>query len=104
MFGLQQNFLFDYVVTETAVPLVFRLSPNAASPDEIHGMVFKDWQIKMDMSQGFGNYIICSDPAKKFDGLVFDNFIFNGTKLTSSNWMDLGNFQVDNIIAPEFKK
>lgn len=104
MYGLQQNFLFSDVVTETAVPLVFRLSPNAASPDEIHGMVFKDWQVKMDMSHGFSNYIICSDPERKFDGLVFDNFNFNGIKLTSSNWMSLGNFQVENINAPEFKQ
>jgi hypothetical protein len=103
MYGLQQNFLFDDVVTETAVPLVFRLSPNAASPDEIHGMVFKDWRIKMDMSKGFGNYIICSDPAKKFDGIVFDNFILNDIKLTSPNWMSTGNFEVNNIVAPEFK-
>jgi len=103
MYGLQQNFLFEDVVTETAVPLVFRLSPNAASPDEIHGMVFKDWQVKMDMGDGYSNYIICSDSTKKFDELVFDNFIFNGTKLTSSNWISVGNFQVENIITPEFK-
>ena len=103
MYGLQQNFLFDDVITETAVPLVFRLSPNAASPDEIHGMIFKDWQVKMDMGDGYSNYIICSDSTKKFDGLVFDNFIFNGTKLTPSNWISVGNFQVENIIAPQFK-
>jgi len=82
---------------------VFRLSPNAASPDEIHGMVFKDWQVKMDMGDGYSNYIICSDSTKKFDELVFDNFIFNGTKLTPSNWISVGNFQVENIITPEFK-
>jgi hypothetical protein len=103
MYGLQQNFLFDDVITETAVPLVFRLSPNAASPDEIHGMIFKDWQVKMDMGDGYSNYIICSDSTKKFDELVFDNFIFNGTKLTPSNWISVGNFQVENIITPEFK-
>jgi hypothetical protein len=66
-------------------------------------MVFKDWQVKMDMGDGYSNYIICSDSTKKFDGLVFDNFIFNGTKLTSSNWISVGNFQVENIITPEFK-
>jgi hypothetical protein len=103
MYGLQQNFLIQDLVTETPVPLIFRLSPNPASPDEIHGMVFKNWNIKMDMSNGFSNYIICSDPAKKFDGLVFDNFIFNGIKFTASNWLTLGKFQIQNIVTPDFK-
>jgi hypothetical protein len=103
MFGLQKNFLIDDLVTETPVPIVFNIQPNPASPNEIHGMTFKDWNIKMDMSKGYNNYMICSDPNKKYDGLVFDNFIFNGTKLTESNWISTGRFQVSNVETPEFK-
>jgi len=101
--GLQQNFLIEDLVTETPVPLVFRVSPNPASPNEIHGMTFKNWNIKMDMSKGFNNYIIGPDPQKPFDGIVFDNFLFNGTKFTAANWLTLGNFQVQNVVTPTFK-
>ena len=103
MYGLQQNFLIEDVTTETRVPLIFRISPNAASPDEIHGMIFKNWNVKMDMSTGFSNYIICSDPANPFDGLVFDNFKLNNTLLNDSNWITTGNFQVQNIQPPVFR-
>ena len=103
MYGLQQNFLIEGVKTETPVPLIFRISPNAASPNEIHGMVLKNWNVKMDMSTGFSNYIICSDPTDPFDGLVFDNFKLNDTLLNDSNWITTGNFQVQNIKPPVFK-
>ena len=103
MYGLQKNFLIQDIVTETPVPLIFRLSPNAASPDEIHGMIFKNWNIKMDMSKGFSNYIICSDPANPFDGLVFDTFILNGSQLNSFNRITTGNFKIQNIKPPVFK-
>ncbi len=103
MYGLQQNFLIEDVTTETPVPLIFRISPNAASPDEIHGMAFKNWNVKMDMSKGFSNYIQCSDLAKPFDGFVFDNFILNGVQLNASNWITTGNFQLQNIEPPVFK-
>lgn len=102
-YGLQQNFLIEDLVTETPVPLVFRVSPNAASPNEIHGMTFKNWKIQMDMSKGFSNYLLCSDPSKPFDGLVFDNFLFNGVKFTADNWSALGNFQIQNVSPPEFR-
>ena len=57
----------------------------------------------MDMSKGFNNYIIGPDPQKPFDGIVFDNFLFNGTKFTAANWLTLGNFQVQNVVTPTFK-
>lgn len=102
MLGLQKNWLIEDLVTETAVPLIFRISPNAASPNEIHGLTIKNWNVKMDMSKGFSNYIIASDPLKKFDGLVFDNVNFNGTKLNSSNWISTGKFITQHIEAPDF--
>lgn len=103
MSGLQQNFLIEDLVTETPVSIIFRVSPNLASPNYIHGMVFKNWNVKMNMENGFNNYILGNDPNNKFDGLVFDNFMFNGTKLTSPNWLMLGKFQTGNIEAPVFK-
>jgi len=102
MYGLQQNWLIEDLVTETPVPLIFRISPNPASPDEIHGMVFKNWKVKMDLSKGFSNYLIASDPLHKFDGLVFDHVLFNGTPLTSSNWTATGKFITENIEPPVF--
>jgi hypothetical protein len=102
MYGLQANFVIDDLVTETTVPLIFRISPNAASPNEIHGMVFKNWNVKMDMSNGFNNYLVCADSTHKFDGLVFDHFIFNGATFTSSNWISLARMVVGNIEPPVF--
>lgn len=102
MYGLQKNWLIEDVVTETPVPLIFRISPNAASSNEIHGMVFKNWNVKMDMSKGFSNYIMAPDSLHRFDGLVFDHFIFNGTQLSSSNWISTGKFITQNIEPPLF--
>ncbi len=102
MYGLQKNWWIEDLVTETPVPLIFRISPNAASPNELHGLTFKNWNVKMDMTKGFSNYITAPDPAKKFDGLVFDNVIFNGTKLNSSNWISTGKFITENIDPPIF--
>ena len=103
MYGLQQNFLIEDLVTETPVSIVFRISPNPASPNHIHGMVFKNWNVKMDMEKGFSNYIIGNDPNNKFDGLVFDNFLLNGTKLNATNWSTIGKFVTGNLEIPVFK-
>lgn len=102
MYGLQQNWVIEDLVTETPVPLIFRISPNPASPNHIDGMTFKNWDVKMDMSTGFRNYIVGNDPENKFSGLVFENFQFNGMKLTSSNWKTIGNFITDNLEEPTF--
>lgn len=102
MYGLQKNWLIEDVVTETPVPLIFRISPNGASPNEMHGMVFRNWNVKMDLSKGYSNYIVASDPLHKFDGLVFDHVIFNGAQLSSSNWIVAGKFIIQNIETPVF--
>lgn len=102
MYGNQSNFLIDDLVTETPVPLIFRISPNPASPNDIHGMVFRNWNVKMDLSKGFNNYITGTDAAHQITGIVFDHFIFNGTQLTAANWMTLGHFTTGNLAAPAF--
>jgi len=102
LYGLQRNWIIEDLVTETSVPLIFNITPNPASPNHIDGMVFKNWDVKMDMKTGFNNYIIGNDPENKFSGLVFDNFKFNGTELSSSNWKPVGKFVTDNIEEPAF--
>lgn len=102
MYGFHKNFLIEDVVTETPVPLIFRLSPSSASPDYVHDMVFKNWNVLMNMSIGYHNYIRGTDPNNPYDGIVFDNVIFNNTKLTASNWINTGNFVTGNLVTPEF--
>lgn len=103
MYGLQKDFLIQDLVTETTVPLVFRISPNPASPDEIHGMVFKDWKLKMNLPASFHNYLAGTDPAHPFDGLVFDNVTLNGSKLGSSDWVSRLQIDTANIVTPVFR-
>lgn len=103
MSGSQQNFLIDDLVTETPVPLIFRISPNPASPELIHGMVFKDWNVKQDTTSGFPNYIQGGDPAHPFDGFVFDHFIYNGTQVTADNWLGLMKLDTANLVTPVFQ-
>ncbi|HEX3625978.1 MAG TPA: hypothetical protein VH280_11195 [Verrucomicrobiae bacterium] len=102
MVGSQDSFVIKNVRTETPVPFVFNIRPNPASPDRIHGMTFKNWNIVMEMSRDYPNYIECEDGTNKFDGFVFDNFTFNGAKLTESNWIRAGHFVITNLVRPKF--
>ena len=103
MSGLQSSFVIENLTTETPVPFLFNIRPNPASPDQIHGMTFKNWNVKMDRGRGYPNYITCADSTNPFDGFVFDNFMLNGVKLTASNWMSAGNFVITNLTPPVFK-
>ncbi len=102
MVGSDSSFLIENLVTETPVPFIFNIRPNAASPDRIHGMIFKNWDISVDMSRGYPNYIECASSDEKFDGFTFDNFVLNGTKLSEANWIQEGNFVVTNLVEPKF--
>jgi hypothetical protein len=103
MSGLQSSFVIENLTTETPVPFMFNIRPNPASPDQIHGMTFKNWNVKMDRSSGYPNDIECADPTGPFDGFVFDSFLLNGVKLTASNWISTGNFAITNLAPPVFK-
>lgn len=103
MSSWQRSFLIKNLTTDTLVPFIFNIRPNPASPDQIHGLTLKDWNIKMDRDKSYSNYIEGSDPTNKFDGIVFDNFMLNSVKLMASNWMSAGDFVVKNMVAPEFK-
>ena len=102
MVGSDSSFRIENVVTETPVPFIFNIRPNAASPDRIHGMIFKNWNVSMDMGRGYPNYIECAESNEKFDGFVFDHFVLNGTELSEANWVQAGRFVVTNLVAPRF--
>ena len=102
MSGWQRSFRIENVTTETPVPFIFNLRPNPASPDQIHNLLLKNWNVKMDLGLGFTNYLQCADAAQPFDGFVFDNFELNGVKLTESNWLAAGRFVTTNLVAPRF--
>ena len=55
------------------------------------------------MGTEFKNSIIGNDPDEYFDGFVWDNIVFNGTKLTQGNWLQTTNMTVQNLVTPEFK-
>ena len=102
MSGSHDSFLLEDIITETPVPFIFNIRPNPASPDQIHGMIFKNWNIAMNMTLDYPNYIECAVANNKFDGFEFDNFALNGKVLTESNWIQAGHFVVTNLVAPKF--
>jgi uncharacterized protein YcnI len=57
----------------------------------------------MTMNTNYQNTIIGNDPSEYFDGFVFDNFVFNGTKLTQQNWMQITGLHTEKLKVPEFK-
>jgi hypothetical protein len=101
-YSLQENWLVEDVVTENPVAQIINLRPDDYTPIDIHGLVMKNWNVTMDMSTGFHNFIVGNNPAADFDGFLFDNFVFNGTRLTESNWISAGNFSVDKLEDPGF--
>ena len=103
MSGLQQSFLIQNLSTETPVPFIFNVRPNPGSPDQIRDITFKNWNVRMDMSKGYPNYIECGNSTNMFEGFVFDNFALNGVKLTTANWIKVGRFITRNLHAPTFK-
>ncbi len=98
----QRAFLIEDLVTETPVPFIFNICPNPASPDQMHDITFKNWHVKMNMSQGWSNCIESGNATSPFDGFVFDNVVLNGVKLTESNWIKMGHFEINNMATPAF--
>jgi hypothetical protein len=100
--GLQQNWLIEDVVTENPLPVIFGITPDDYSHNHIHHLIFRNWNVKMDMASGFQNRIAGNDPDEFFDGFVMDRFIFNGTLLTGSNWIEVTGLYVENLALPVF--
>jgi hypothetical protein len=101
-YGLQQNWLIEDIVTETPIPVVFNITPDEFTFNHIHNLTLKNWDVKMTMNTNYQNMIIGNDPDEHFDGFVFDNFIFNGTELTESNWIDITESVTENLVIPVF--
>ena len=101
--GLQKDWLIEDVVTENPVPVIFNVTPDPFSPNHIHNLTMKNWNVSMTMGTEFQNIIIGNDPNEYFDGFVFDNFVFNGIKLTKSNWLQTTGLITERLHEPEFK-
>ena len=101
-YGLQQDWLIEDVVTENPIPVIFGITPDDFSFNHIHNLTLKDWNVSMTMNTDYQNMIIGNDPDEYFDGFVFDNFMFNGTRLTASNWLDSTGLITERLAAPTF--
>ena len=101
--GVQQNWLIEDVVTETPIPVVYNIAPDDCSPNHIHELTLKNWDVEMTMGGAYQNMIVGNVPNAYFDGFVFDNFRFNGTKLTGENWLGVTGTMVTNLETPQFR-
>jgi hypothetical protein len=101
--GLQKDWIIEDVVTENPVPVIFNIAPDPFSPNHIHNLVLKNWKVNMTMDTNYRNMIIANDPGEYFDGFVFENVTFNGTRLTQQNWLQVTGMMTENLKVPEFK-
>ncbi len=101
--GYHSNWLIEDVVTETPIPIIFNITPDEFSSNPIHGLTLINWNVKMTMDTQYQNMIIGNDPDEYFDGFVFDNVVFNETKLDGTNWLNVTNLLTEKLVVPEFK-
>jgi hypothetical protein len=100
---LIENWLIENVVCETAIPLIWNITPDSYSACHIKGLKMKNWNVKMYMDQGFINRIKGGDPAVFFTGFVFDSVIFNNVLLTNtSEWIKITGMQAGFLDTPQF--
>lgn len=99
-YSLESNWLIEDVITETEIPVVFGITPDPFTPNDIHGLTLKNWNVKMTMGTSYQNAIKGNNPAAFFDGFVFDNFVFNNTLLTKSNWHSVTVMDDSNLVTP----
>jgi len=103
LYGLQKDWLIEDLVTESPVAVVFNLTPDAFTPNHIHGLTIKNWNVTMVMETNYRNMIIGNDLDQNFDGFVFDRVTFNGIMLTESNWLNVTGIFTDRLENPVFK-
>jgi hypothetical protein len=101
--GAQSDFIFENITVEHPVSHIFRLSPQGDTPNPIENFVFKNWNLKMDMSQNKTNYLEGAMPTSPLKGIVFDQVKINGTLLTADNYVEVGRFSVKNCEPITFK-
>ncbi|MFV0266719.1 MAG: T9SS type A sorting domain-containing protein [Draconibacterium sp.] len=96
---LLENWLIEDVVTETAIPLIWNITPDPYTHCHIHGLTMKDWTVFKDNSLGFVNEIKGEDPNDFFSGFVFDNVRFNNGLLTNENRIASGEMDNGNWVS-----
>jgi hypothetical protein len=101
--GYHKNWLIEDVVTETPVQSVFNITPDKFSTSTLEGLTLRNWNVKMNINGNFQNKIIGNNPNNPFEGIVFDNVIFNGTKLDESNWKTITNMPLEGVEPIIFK-
>lgn len=101
--GYHKNWLIEDVVTETPVQSVFNIAPDQYSTSTLEGLTLRNWNVKMNIGGNFQNRIIGNNPNNYFKGVVFDNFIFNDTKLDESNWKNTTGMTLENVETPVFQ-
>lgn len=99
-YSLESNWLVEDVVTETEIPVIFGITPDPFTPNHIHGLTLKNWNVKMKMGTSYVNTITGNDLSTFFDGFVFDHFVFNNTLLTPSNWATVTEMNYSNLVTP----
>ena len=88
-----QNWLIEDVVTENPIPVIFNITPDVYSHTHIHGMILRNWDVKMPMNTSFINEIKGEDPADYLKGFVFDSVVFNDKLLTDINFISKGDME-----------
>lgn len=88
-----EDWIIEDVVTENPVQIVFGITPDPSTPLSIHGLILKNWNVRMPMNTNFTNRIICQYPEDFFDGIVFDSVIFNGGLLQDINYITSGDME-----------
>jgi hypothetical protein len=102
-YGIQQNWLIEDVVTETPIPVIFGITPDESSFNHVHNLTLKNWNVRMSMNTPYQNMIHGNDPNQPMDGLVFDNFVFNGILLNQFNWKDVMDMSIQRCETPLFR-
>jgi len=91
---LLENWLIEDVVTETPIPLIWNIAPDAFTHCHINGLTMKNWNVHKDNSLGFVNRIKGEDPNNFLSGFVFDNVRYNNGLVTNENRISSG--EMDN--------
>tara|TARA_R110002049_G_scaffold304996_1_gene500825 strand:- start:16244 stop:17773 length:1530 start_codon:yes stop_codon:yes gene_type:complete len=99
--GYHKHWLIEDVFTETLTQIVFNITPDQYSTSTLEGLILRNWNV--EMTSGFQNRIIGNNPDNYFKVLVFDNVIFNGTKLDLSNWENTTGMTLQGIETPIFQ-
>lgn len=98
-YALQQDWLIEDVKTQRPIPLIFNIAPDPYTPNPIHGLTLKNWDVKMTTGTSFVNTIKGTDPNDFLQGFVFDNVVYNDGLLTNINYLTTGDMDAGGWVA-----